>query len=41
VATILATDDSDDNLALISTLLEKGGFDVQQAHGGEECIELA
>ncbi|MCH7868103.1 MAG: diguanylate cyclase [Myxococcales bacterium] len=38
---ILVVDDSEDNLALISMLLEKDGFDVTKARRGEESLELA
>ena len=41
MANILVADDSEDTLALLSTLLEKGGFHVEQARGGEECLEIA
>ena len=38
---ILVADDSEDSLALIAVLLEKGGFHVLKARGGAECLELA
>lgn len=41
MANILVVDDSEDSLTLLSTLLERNGFDVEKARRGEECLELA
>jgi DNA-binding response OmpR family regulator len=40
VARVLVVDDSDSIRALIALNLELDGFDVHQAHDGQECLDV-
>ncbi|OIO71229.1 MAG: response regulator [Zetaproteobacteria bacterium CG12_big_fil_rev_8_21_14_0_65_55_1124] len=41
MTTALIIEDNDDNMALISFILQKGGYDLIEARTGEEGVDLA